>query len=640
MNVERVGKYRIIALLGQGGMASVFLSVVPGLMGVNKLLVVKLLREELSQDEDFLAMFLNEARLAMRLNHANVVQTYEVGVEGRHHFLAMDYLDGQPLHAVLRRAWGRSITRLDVLARILAETLAGLHYAHTLRDFDDTKLHVVHRDVSPQNVFVTYDGQVKVVDFGIAKAAGAAGTTQSGVFKGKLAYVAPEQASGDPVDARADVFAVGVMLWEAIAGRRLALGDSQSAMLSRRLSGTEPRIREVVPDVDAEIADICDRAMAHRASDRFATAEDFRVALEGYLARTSPRVGAREVGQFMDELFVPERLQMRLVIDEQMKRLQRKMVEPFGDTRATAGRELDALEEDGPVTVKGERPVFATQRFPTHDRYVWVTSEQPGSNEWSLFLATTLEVIEREETGIAGHVSALVGVDGRTNNPEYRQLCEVEARRSAAGLLLVNSAMLYLLPVLQTPGLPRVAIGATLPHASLVELDFAGLIERASARLLEKGQHVAVMSPHAPQLAAAQQCLRALGLRADRLLTMHAAPIGCERLTELMFDRKNRPDAIFVADDNLVLPVLAGLQRATVQAGKDVYVLAHCNWPRPLGMGEGVEHLGFDVREVLCAGKDLIDAHREGAPPPARLIPPRFLEELTRPMQTARPSKP
>jgi serine/threonine protein kinase len=631
MNLERVGKYRIIALLGQGGMASVFLSVVPGPMGVNKLLVVKLLREELSQDEEFLAMFLNEARIAARLNHANVVGTYEVGVEGKHHFLVMDYLDGQPFHAVLRRAFLRSGVRLPVALRILAETLAGLHYAHTLRDFDGTKLEVVHRDVSPQNVFVTYDGQVKVVDFGVAKAAGAAGTTQNGVFKGKLAYVAPEQASGEPVDARADVFAVGVMVWESIAGRRFAQHDSQSAMLMRRLSGAEPRIREVVPNVDPEIADICDRAMAHRPSDRFASAEDFRVALEGYLARASLPVGPREVGLFVQELFVEERLKLRHVIEAQMKRIQREATDALGDSRPTPGRAVDASGEEDAVTVKGELQGFTTPR--PRDRYVWVTSEQPGSNEWSLFLATTLEVIERGETGISGYVTALVGVDGRANNPEYRQLCELEAHGSATGLLLVNSAMTYLLPVLQTPGLPRVAIGAWLPHASLVELDFAGLIERASMRLLERRGIIAVMSPHAPKLVAARERLEALGLPADRLLTVHAAPIGCERLTELMFDRENHPDAIFVVDDNLIPPLLAGLERAKVRAGKDVYVLAHCNWPRPLGSPEGVEHLGFDVREVLCAGKDLIDAHGEGTPFVKRVIPARFLEELTRPLR-------
>jgi eukaryotic-like serine/threonine-protein kinase len=323
MRAERIGKYRIIALLGQGGMASVFLSVVPGPMGVNKLLVVKVLREELSQDEDFVAMFVNEARLAARLNHANVVQTYEVGVEGRQHYLAMDYLDGQPLHAVLRKA-GRSGVPLDVQVRILAEALAGLHYAHTLRDFDGTDLRVVHRDVSPQNVFVNYDGQVKVVDFGIAKAAGAASNTQSGVFKGKLSYVAPEQAGGDLVDARADLFSVGVMLWEAIAKKRFAQGDSQTVMLGRRLAGSEPLIREEVPDCDPELADICDRAMAHRAEDRYASAEELRAALEGFLDRFSRRVGPREVGQFVSALFVEEREKIRVIIDEQMKRVQRE----------------------------------------------------------------------------------------------------------------------------------------------------------------------------------------------------------------------------------------------------------------------------------------------------------------------------
>jgi serine/threonine-protein kinase len=323
MKADRVGKYRIIALLGQGGMASVYLSVVAGPGGVNKLLVVKLLRDELSQDEDFVSMFLNEARLATRLNHANVVQTYEIGHEGGHHFLAMDYLDGQPLHAVLRKA-SRGGVPLDVHVRILAEMLAGLHHAHMLKDFDGTPLHVVHRDVSPQNVFLTYDGQVKVVDFGIAKAAGAASSTQAGVFKGKLAYVAPEQASGDTVDLRADLFSVGIMLWEAIASKRFAQIDSQTAILARRISGREPRIRDVVPDADPELADICDRAMAQSPADRFATAQEFRDALETFLERFSRRIGPREVSQFVSSLFVDEREKIRLVIEEQMKRLQRE----------------------------------------------------------------------------------------------------------------------------------------------------------------------------------------------------------------------------------------------------------------------------------------------------------------------------
>ncbi len=323
MKVDRIGKYRVIALLGQGGMASVFLSVVPGPAGVNKLLVVKVLRDELSHDEDFLAMFLNEARLAARLNHANVVQTYEVGLEDGHHFLAMDFLDGQPLHAVLRKA-SRAGMPLDVFLRILADSLAGLHYAHTLRDFDGTPLHVVHRDVSPQNVFITYDGQVKVVDFGIAKAAGASSNTQSGTFKGKLSYVAPEQAGGDEVDARADIFSVGVMLWEAIARRRFAQGDTQTTVLTKRLAGIEPRIRDVVPDVDPELADICDRGMAHLPANRYFSALEMRDAIEAYLERSSRRVGTREVAVFLSGLFAEEREKIRAVIDEQMKRIMRE----------------------------------------------------------------------------------------------------------------------------------------------------------------------------------------------------------------------------------------------------------------------------------------------------------------------------
>ena len=323
MQNDRVGKYRIIAKLGQGGMATVYLSIVPGPAGFNKLLVVKLLKEELVHDPDFLSMFLNEARLAARLNHPNVVHTYEVGTDGDQQFLVMDYLDGQPLHAILRRV-RREKMPLDVHVRILADMLAGLHYAHTLTDFDGTPLHVVHRDVSPQNVFVTYDGQVKVVDFGIAKAAGATSTTQSGVFKGKMSYVAPEQAGGDTIDARADVFSVGVMLWEAMAGRKFAQGDGQGAVLARRLAGAEPRIREVVPDADPELADICDRAMAHKKEDRYADALEFRDALENFLERFSRRIGSREVGEFVTQLFAEERAQIRQIIDEQMKRVMRE----------------------------------------------------------------------------------------------------------------------------------------------------------------------------------------------------------------------------------------------------------------------------------------------------------------------------
>jgi DNA-binding LacI/PurR family transcriptional regulator len=304
------------------------------------------------------------------------------------------------------------------------------------------------------------------------------------------------------------------------------------------------------------------------------------------------------------------------------------LMEQFQVTRPTVARVLDGLRGEGLVTVNGTRGVFIADRFPHHNRYFWVTSEQPGSLEWTSFLATILELIEKKETGIAGDVVALVGVDGRENNPEYQRLCEAVEHGSVAGLLLMNSATVYLLPVLQAAGIPRVAIWAPLPHAALLGLDFPALIDRACVRMLEKGKRIAVVSPHAHNLDAATRRFSELGLAQDKLWALHVAPVGCERITQLLFDRPDRPDALFVTDDNLVEPMVKGLRRAKVQAGRDVYVLAHCNWPRPFGLADGVEHIGFDVREVLLTAKECIDAQRAGEPSPSRIVRPRFKNEL------------
>jgi len=192
----------------------------------------------------------------------------------------------------------------------------------------------------------------------------------------------------------------------------------------------------------------------------------------------------------------------------------------------------------------------------------------------------------------------------------------------------MTSATIHLLPVLQLPALPRVAIWSPLPHAALVTLDFEGLIERACDRLIEKGKRFAIISPHTTILERSEERLASRGLRKNKIWALHVAPVGCEHITELLFDRPDRPDAIFVTDDNLVRPLLAGLERAKVRPGRDVFVLAHCNWPSPIGAGEGVEHIGFDAREVLALAKECVDAQREGQKCARRLVPPRFASEL------------
>jgi eukaryotic-like serine/threonine-protein kinase len=315
------GKYRFIAALGQGGMADVYLAVSMGPAGFSKLQVIKRLRPMLADEPELRTMFLDEAKLAARLNHRNVVQTNEVGLADNQYFIAMEYLDGQPYHRLI--AHSLKLARpvpLAITIRILCEVLAGLHYAHELTDYDGSKLDIVHRDVSPQNVFITYDGQVKLVDFGIAKAARRQVATQTGVVKGKVAYMAAEQAfsPSSEVDRRADLYAVGVMLWEAIAQRRMWAGMSDPEIIARMLTDV-PKIRSVKPDVLPELARICDRALTRDPEDRYPTAAAFRAELEPLIEKVGDRkVTAEEIGALLCDLFKESRVELRAVIEQQL----------------------------------------------------------------------------------------------------------------------------------------------------------------------------------------------------------------------------------------------------------------------------------------------------------------------------------
>jgi len=312
-----LGGYRLVAVLGTGGMARVYLAMAQKAGGFTKLLVLKILRTDLDADGEFLAMFMQEARLAARLNHPNVVQTYEVGEDSGRHLIAMEYLEGQALSAVVARV-GRGKLPLDIELRVLCDILEGLHYAHELTDYDGTPLRVVHRDVSPQNIFVTYTGQSKLVDFGIAKVVGAA-HTQHGIVKGKVGYLAPEQATSKPVDCRADIYSVGVLLWEALTGRRFVQrGEDEVVALTRRIMGTDPRVRDVAPDAPDELAQICDKAMATNPEDRFATAAEMRDAIDAYARKGQP-ADARRVASVLDEHFAEDRTRIRRLVEDQVK---------------------------------------------------------------------------------------------------------------------------------------------------------------------------------------------------------------------------------------------------------------------------------------------------------------------------------
>ena len=312
-----LGKYQLIAELGHGGMAEVFLALAAGPANFNKLAVIKQIRPQFAEDAEFLTMFLDEARLAARLNHPNVVQTNEVGEDDGRFFICMEYLEGQPLNRILSRMAQEQSAELTLgmRVRIVVEALAGLHHAHELCDYDGTPLAVVHRDMSPHNVFVTYAGQVKVVDFGIAKAMSSSAETRTGVLKGKIAYMAPEQAMGERVDRRADIFSVGMVLWEVLAGRRKFKGVADVAALQRIVSGDLPSPRTLAPDVPERLVAICMKALSPRREARHESAAELASELEAALDELGLKGSARDAGRLVERYFAADRTRIKGLVE-------------------------------------------------------------------------------------------------------------------------------------------------------------------------------------------------------------------------------------------------------------------------------------------------------------------------------------
>lgn len=302
-------RYTPVTLLGSGGMADVYLTVARGHRGVTKLAVVKRLREH--GDAWLRAMFLDEARVATRLNHPNVVHAYETWESKGEHFLAMEYVEGMPLNELLRELTARKETLTEPVASYIAsQVLKGLHYVHELRDFDGTPLDIVHRDVSPHNICITYDGEVKLLDFGVAKSTLNVTQTQQGALKGKVRYMAPEQARAEGIDRRADVFALGIVFWEMLAGGPLFNGHPLT-VLGRVMRGDIQPVKTVREQVTPELDAIAMRALATDKAGRYATADEMREALAGRMDAPKEEGARRELARWIQEIFAPARDAMR-----------------------------------------------------------------------------------------------------------------------------------------------------------------------------------------------------------------------------------------------------------------------------------------------------------------------------------------
>ena len=308
---EPFGKYRLIGTLTTGGMAELFLALQGGMEGFSKVVALKRILPHMAASPEFVTMFLDEARLAAHLDHPNIVHIYDLGeIDGRY-YMAMEYLPGEDLLRVidLAKKYNRPIAP-EIAASIIASAADGLHFAHELTDSIGVPVKLVHRDISPSNIMLTYYGNVKVLDFGIAKATTNLATTRAGVFKGKLAYVAPEQLPGTAgweIDRRCDVYCLGIVLWELLAGERLFARDSDIATMMAIYKGEIPSLGSLRPEIDAELEEITLKALARNPDGRFKTAAEFRDELDRYLTARAMRPSTKQLAHWLEGLFGEKR---------------------------------------------------------------------------------------------------------------------------------------------------------------------------------------------------------------------------------------------------------------------------------------------------------------------------------------------
>jgi len=285
-------------------MAEIYLARQTSIAGFQKLLVIKRILSHLSREDVFVEMFLDEARIAAQINHPNVVQIYDLGcVEGQY-FIAMEYLEGEGLSEVMRQARKQRQPVPPVLAAGMAlQMCEGLHHAHTMLGPDGEPLKVVHRDVNPQNIFVLYSGGVKLVDFGIAKAAKRFSQTSTGMLKGKYGYMSPEQIMNLSLDSRSDVYSAGVVLWEMLTGRRLFRQSNELEILKAITEQDTPPPSSILPTVPQALDDICTKALKRSRDLRYQTAGEMRLELSFYLKRIKETSDTVAIGEYMQSLF-------------------------------------------------------------------------------------------------------------------------------------------------------------------------------------------------------------------------------------------------------------------------------------------------------------------------------------------------
>jgi serine/threonine protein kinase len=337
----KLDRFELIAELASGGMGTVFLARLGGAGGFQRLYAIKRLHEHLARHAEFIEMFLDEARLAARIHHPNVVPILEIGTTDAGYYLVMEYVEGDTAgHLFYSATQEQKPISPRVAVRIVLDALAGLHAAHEGTDDEGRSLEIVHRDVSPHNILVSVDGVSRITDFGIARAASRLAVTRTGQLKGKIAYMAPEQARSEKIDRRADVFAMGICLWEMLARRRLFKAEAEGETLNRLLYEPIPSLRSVDPEIPRTLDEICAKALARDLDQRFATAAAFSDALEN-AARSLDWLGShREVASCIADVLGRDISERRADLRAWLADTERRSLVPPAESSGDLGAVL------------------------------------------------------------------------------------------------------------------------------------------------------------------------------------------------------------------------------------------------------------------------------------------------------------